>query len=144
MLILYISLINICKSNICEENTFFLVTCIKPFTIPGNPLLGLRIKWPKWVAGELIVWFAFLRLCVCVVCLCEEFCLYWFRVLCAKICLYLKKYKAKISACFCHGCSIIHHKNHNIISFSPWFNATKGVSSKSEETNLLLSIPACK
>lgn len=51
--------------------------------------------------------------------------------------LIFKDIKAKILACFCHGCHIIHRKNHNIISFFPWFNATKKASSKSEETNLL-------
>lgn len=51
--------------------------------------------------------------------------------------LIFKDIKAKILARFCHGCHIIHRKNHNIISFFPWFNATKKASSKSEETNLL-------
>lgn len=31
-----------------------------------------------------------------------------------------------------------------MISSFLWFNATKEASSKSEETNLLLSIPVCK
>lgn len=65
---------------------------------------------------------------------CAEFCSYWSRVLCITNLLI---FKAEILACFCHGCNKIHHKNHNIISFSPWFNAAEGASSNSEVTNLL-------